>query len=99
MVLNRKDRRTLTGKLGLVRNATPVNRTTEGMYYEGLLDNNRTATTDVNQDGLASTLNLLGIFNLKNGQRIEAALNGNYTDNDYRRNYAEGDFASHTKER
>ena len=95
-VSNRNDKRTLTGKLSLIRNASPQNYQEISHSYTGSQTYKQHSKTNTRHKSIMPGIYLYGFFFIKKDQQLEVSLNGNYTDNEYTRNYVEKDFESAT---
>ena len=94
-ITNENDKRTLTGKISLVRNDSPDN------YRRDLLEYNdnetkRESYQQTSQSGLMPGVELYGYFHLNDQQYLEAKVYGNYNRNKYSYNYSENQFETLT---
>ena len=94
-ILNRNDKRTLSGKLTFVRKNAPDNFTSNLMDYTQYHEMNLISLNQTNQSGIMPTLELYGNFKLKNKQYIETTLKGSYSRNNYERNYQENEYTNY----
>lgn len=99
-ILNRKEKRILSGKFTLVHNESPDNFSSGIMNYRGHYSMNQSSLIRSAASGIMPSLELYGNFRLKNKQYIETTLRGSYSRNKYDRNYKEDSYVSvnHTKE-
>ena len=95
-VENMTDRRTLMGRLGFTRNATPEEWQTLQTIYSHQPTAPLGTYSDRSQTALIPNLQLYGSFKIKNNQRLEASLNGSYSNTVYERTYDEDAFHSYT---
>ncbi len=92
---NQNDKRTLIGKLSLVRNDAPNNYTQNMLEYDdaGI---RQESLKNTDQSGLKSDIELYGYFHLNDKQFLEMTLGGNYTDNTYVYTYRENSYSTLT---
>lgn len=98
-IVNSNDKRTLQGKISLVRSDAPDNFSrNEVVYSKG--DLKQTADKLTSQLGIMPSIDLYGHFQLNDKQYLESYLTGSYADNDYDYRYQEEDYLAqtHTKE-
>lgn len=95
-VSNHNEKRTLTGKLSLVRNASPKSHQRNLNTYTGRLIQEQYSDVNTRQKSIMPEAYLYGRFSVKKNQQLEVSMNGNYTDNTYTRDYAENNFQSFT---
>lgn len=95
-VEKKKEKYTLNGKLGLVRNESPYERSRKGMIYTGKYDNTSEVANSISQKNLMPTLDLYGSFQLAPNQILETNLKTSYTHNSYDRHYGEDSYNSFT---
>lgn len=95
-VSNHNEKRTLTGKISLVRNASPKNHQRNSNSYTGYYTNEQYSDINTRQKNIMPEVYLYGTFSIKKNQQLEASLNGTYADNEYTRNYVENEFQTFT---
>ena len=93
-VKNNSEKRSLSGKLSLVRNDSPDNYIHNLLEYSDNSGERQEGYKYTDQSGLMPSLELYGYFNLAENQYLEANLAGDYTRNNYTYNYDEGSFSS-----
>lgn len=94
---NSNDKRTLTGKISLVRQSMPDNYSKSIVKYGGSSVNDISSKTETSQTTLMPSLNLNGSFNLGQTQFFNIDFTTTYTNNEYIRKYSEGNYFSHTE--
>ncbi|WP_321332743.1 TonB-dependent receptor [uncultured Bacteroides sp.] len=92
---NQNDKRTLIGKLSLVRNDAPNNYAQNMLEYGGT-GIRQESFKNTDQSGLKSAIELYGYFHLNDKQFLEMTLGGNYTDNTYAYTYRENSYSTST---
>lgn len=95
-IMNRNKKRTLLTKLSLVRSATPHAFQSNQLDYSGHYNLTQQSHSQNHSKSIMPGLQLYGKFNLGKNRWLESSLNGNYTNNDYTRDYMENSFQSHT---
>lgn len=94
-IMNKNKKRTLLTKLSLVRSASPDVFQSSQLDYSGHYDFTQQSHSQKHSKSIMPGVHLYGNFNLKKNRWLEATLNGNYTHNDYTRDYTENNFQSH----
>ena len=91
---NRTEKRTLSGKFGLVWTDAPNNLINKSISYNK--GSELTVDSKTCLQSLMPTASLYGSFQLTPKQTLNISLKGNYTNNKYDREYAEGKYHSST---
>ena len=95
---NSTQKRTLTGKLSLIRNSTPRNESEESITYRTMHGTTGSDAYGKNsQTGWMPNAVFTGNFNLKSNQTLITYLDASYSRNDYDRTYSENGFKSKTE--
>lgn len=76
--------------MSLVANNTPKERNEDNLEYSGHYVHSERATVQKVSKSLQPSIKLYGDFKLSKTQTIDFTLQGSYTQNDYKRNYMEG---------
>ena len=95
-IQNQHTKRTLLGKVSLVRNDMPNNYEAGAVNYAGEDKLSQQFKSQTDQYALKPAINLYGSFHLSENQLLETSVGGSYTNNEYSRNYTENTFSSHT---
>ena len=95
-VENTTDRRTLMGRAGFTRNATPEEWQASQTIYSHQPTDQFNTYSERKQTALTPNLQLYGSFKIKDNQRLEANLNSSYSSTIYERTYQEDAFHSYT---
>lgn len=94
-IQNQNKKRVLMAQASIVHANQPDNWQKEQVKYSRDYNESFSHSVTDNQSIMPS-LNLYGRFNFREKQRLEVKVNGTYTNNQYDRNYKEGDFLSYT---
>lgn len=95
-VVNSQEKRTLLGTFSLVRNSAPDNYNVDMLKYSSPYDVARKSDSRTSSSGLMPAFELYGNFNLTKKQLLETRIQGSYANNEYTRDYSEGDFSTRT---
>lgn len=95
IINNSTDKRTLNGKVSLVHTDAPDNYSISEVRY-GTDANGATSTSRTDTRSWMPSVELYGYFKLDSRQALSAMLKGNYTNNEYDRNYVEDTYRSFT---
>lgn len=96
-IQNTTARRTLTGKVSLIRNNVPLSTSAENVTYRTTQGTTESKAYGENtQTGWMPNVVLMGNFKIKNNQAIVAFIDASYSRNDYIRTYNESNFNSLT---
>ena len=85
-IQNQNTKRTLLGKVSLVRNDMPNNYEAGAVNYAGEDKLSQQFKSQTDQYALKPAINLYGSFNLSENQLLETSVGGSYTNNEYSRN-------------
>lgn len=95
-VLSNDEKKTLSGKISLIRQSEPNNLRINLLNYSGYYDFEQQSQAQSSQEDLQPYVNLYGRFTVGKGQTLETSINSSYTNNKYNRKYGETDFLSNT---
>lgn len=98
-IVNSNDKRTLQGKISLIRSDIPDNFSCDEVVYSNA-NLKQTANKFTSQFGIMPGIDLYGHFQLNDKQYLESYLNGSYANNNYDYRYQEEKYLAqtHTKE-
>ena len=89
-ISNTNQKHNLSAQMSLVANNTPKERNEDNLEYSGHYVHSERATVQKVSKSLQPSIKLYGDFKLSKTQTIDFTLQGSYTQNDYKRNYMEG---------
>lgn len=95
-IMNQNKKRTLLTKFSLVRNASPDVFQSNQLDYSGHYDFTQQSHSQSHSRSIMPGAQLYGKFNLGKNRWLETTFNGNYTHNNYTRDYTENKFLSYT---
>lgn len=95
-IMNENKKRTLLTKLSLVHDASPDVFQSNQLDYSGHYDFMQQSHSRNHSKSIMPGIQLYGKFDLGKNRWLETIFNGNYTHNDYTRDYTENKFLSHT---
>lgn len=95
-IMSQNKKRTLLTKLSLVRNASPDVSQSNQLDYNGHYNFTQQSHSRNHSKSIMLGIQLYGNFNLGKKHWLETIFNGNYTHNDYIRDYTENKLLSHT---
>lgn len=95
-IANQNEKRSLAGKISLVRNDAPNNYNRDMLEY-GNGDKRQESFRNTDQTGWKSGMELYGNFQLNDKQFFETTLRGNYTNNAYAYAYRENTYSTLTE--
>ncbi|WP_455639157.1 carboxypeptidase regulatory-like domain-containing protein [Parabacteroides sp.] len=94
-IINQNKKRILLIKVNFIHANEPDNlrdnQLSYSSYYDSILSKIKTENRSI-----MPSLNLYGNFNIRDNQTLETNITSSYTNNDYSRNYTEGEFISQT---
>ena len=94
--LNKKRKRTLQTKVGLVRKDKPESNRSSSVKYTGFYNDSVTSKLYLEQSSLKPFIKLYGKFQLKKNQDLIMSLSSEYTKTDYTREYSENKYLSYS---